>query len=453
MKNKFRNILALILSAVMLIGVIPAINVFAADGEYTLFVTYNDGTTEDVVVNEENIREKLQAIVDKEGYDNWKVIVNDLPCGYPFPDASETFYSNLLNGEVDIDSNGKYALMSSVGDVEIILDDDKTFLTNINLSDVDNSIKSAVREKYSNVTVKSYSLPDNKEVTKENWIAYVNANPRNDYPPVTVEFEYGSPDLPPDLPPGISPGSISVKFIKADGTEKVLTSDDYDKPFGEFLDFNNYIINAEVKMEFNGDTMERQISTVDSSTLTLSAEQILSSEFGYIIAMGAKIEFTFKEISDNETEETEKDETEKEETEKDETVSVSVPNVNHSVVKGEKAAVISFKTNDGDEISLNSSRLTRELKRIDGGSDVYINAGNFRLVLPKNAVKLVVDRELTLTIEIDGVKFILDNSAIKKVKSINFAAIIKTDEFKKLTEETDTIFVSVTEKGKIMLSK
>ena len=312
MKNKFRNILALILSAVMLISVIPAINVFAADGEYTLFVIYNDGTTEDVVVNEENIREKLQEIVDKEGYDNWKVIVNDLPCVYPFPGASETFYSNLLNGEVDIDSNGKYALMSSVGDVEIILDDDKTFLTNINLSDVDNSIKSAVREKYSNVTVKSYSLPDNKEVTKENWIAYVNANPMNDYPPVTVEFEYGSPDLPPDLPPGISPGSLSVKFIKADGTEKVLTSDDYDKPFGEFLDFNNYIINAELKMEFNGDTMEQQTSTVDSSISTLSVEQILSSEFGYIIAMGAKVEYTFKEISDNETEETEKDETEKE---------------------------------------------------------------------------------------------------------------------------------------------
>ncbi|MBQ5317891.1 MAG: hypothetical protein J6K17_02200 [Oscillospiraceae bacterium] len=455
MKNKFRNILALILSAVMLISIIPTINVFAADGEYTLLVNYNDGTTEDVVVNEENIREKLQAIVDKEGYNEWFMGHQS----YVLPDNGLMLYAHLSDENFTPDINGKYALYSKLGRVEIILDNNESFQTTINLSDVGNSIKAAIEKKYNGTaTVTSYSLPDNKEVTKENWLAYMNANPTVNWAPVNVDAEYTTndnpPDLPPVLPPVLSPGSLSVKFIKADGTEKVLTSDDYDKPFGEFLDFNNYIINAELKMEFNGNIVNQQSLTVDSSISTLTAEQILSSEFGYYIAIGAKVECTYKEISDNETEETEKDETEKDETEKEETVTVVSPSSqNPSIVAGEKATVVSFVTEDGEKISLNSNRITKELKRVEGGSEIYINAGNFRLVFPKNAVKLAVDKGLTITIEINGVKFVLDGSAIEKIKSVNFAAIIKSEEYKELAKETDTIYISVTEKGEIKLSK
>ena len=70
----------------------------------------------------------------------------------------------------------------------------------------------------------------------------------------------------------------------------------------------------------------------------------------------------------------------------------------------------------------------------------------------KAAVKVTADNEIKLNVKIDDAVFVIDGADIEKVKTINFAAIMKSSAYKKLAKDNDVIYVSVNEKGKIILS-
>ena len=103
----------------------------------------------------------------------------------------------------------------------------------------------------------------------------------------------------------------------------------------------------------------------------------------------------------------------------------------------------------GKAIPASVNKLAKSLSKLTEGSELAFDTGTFGLVLRKNAVKEIVDNDLTLTIKTSKATFIIDAENLAKVKTINIPAIMKTAEFKKLLKEGNTFNVIVTEKNKV----
>lgn len=103
----------------------------------------------------------------------------------------------------------------------------------------------------------------------------------------------------------------------------------------------------------------------------------------------------------------------------------------------------------GKAIPASVNKLAKALSKLTEGSELAFDTGAFGLVLRKNAVKEIVDNDLTLTIKTSKATFIIDADNLAKVKTINIPAIMKTANFKKLLKEGNTFNVIVTEKNKV----
>ncbi|MBR4097482.1 MAG: hypothetical protein IKK42_09300 [Oscillospiraceae bacterium] len=127
-----------------------------------------------------------------------------------------------------------------------------------------------------------------------------------------------------------------------------------------------------------------------------------------------------------------------------------IPVITVSVVPANSAK--KFEITDsvtGKVISASVNKLAKSLSKLTEGSELAFDTGAFGLVLRKNAVKEIVDNDLTLTIKTSKATFIIDADNLAKVKTINIPAIMKTAEFKKLLKEGNTFNVIVTEKNKV----
>ncbi len=106
----------------------------------------------------------------------------------------------------------------------------------------------------------------------------------------------------------------------------------------------------------------------------------------------------------------------------------------------------------GDAVRTSMASLAKDIGKLEEGGELNFSTGSNIIVLRKKVIKALIDNKIDLTVEIDGITFIIESENLAKAKAINFRSIRRTDAYKKLVKETDTIAVSINAKGKVEIS-